>query len=102
VKRIVLLFAIAVAGLSAAASNAHAQRSGSLQVSARVVDSRESWSGLQSVQTTAAQLIAQRQTAATVATSFSQISVVMEPAALSSKELERPRRGYVTINYLRN
>lgn len=101
-KRIVLLFVIAGGGLLATAGEARAQRSGSLQVTANVVDSRESWNGLSSMQDLSAKLILDNQSAATVETSLSQITMAITPVGTEPRELDRPRQARVTIQYLRN
>ena len=98
-KRVVLLFVSALMGVALTTQAAEAQRSGSLQVTARVVDARESWSGLHSAQAAAADLIRRRQIGATVETSLANISIQMPP---NSATPDRPRRASITINYLRN
>ena len=98
-KRIVLLFVIVVIGSSLTSQEAEAQRSGSLQVTARVVDTRDSWAGLESGRAVATGLAKGQQSSVTVETSLSQVSVDMRN---QPETLDRPRTASVTINYLRN
>jgi hypothetical protein len=100
VKRVVLLFVIALVGLGLTSQVAQAQRSGSMQATARVLDTREGWTGLQSARDVASRLAGGQQSAATVETSLTQVTV--DWAARPEGTLERPRTASVTINYLRN
>ena len=98
-KRIVLLFVIAIGIASAASVPAHAQRSGSLQVTARVLDTRESWAGLTYARTVVSQLASRAgQSNATVETTQANISIRL---AHGGGTVDRPRAAAVTINYLR-
>jgi hypothetical protein len=98
VKRVVLLFVSLVAGLSLTGKAAQAQQSGSMQVTARVVDTREGWSGLNSARGLAASLD-RHQSRATVETSLASVSLEMKP---SGEYPDRPRTASIVINYLRN
>jgi hypothetical protein len=100
VKRVVLLFVIAIGATSLTSQAAEAQRSGSMQATARVVDTREGLTGLQSARALASRLTSGQQLAATVETSLSQVSV--DFAGRVEGTLDRPRTASVTINYLRN
>lgn len=99
VKRVVLLFVSVVIGVSLTSQSAEAQRSGSLQVSARVIDTRESWSGFESARAAVTALVQRRQPGATVETSLANVSIRMPSVAGT---LDRPRTASITINYLRN
>ena len=94
-KRVVLL--LVVIGLCLSAQSAEAQRSGSLQATAKVVDTRQSLTGLLSAYTVAA-LLAQGQGSAPVESAVAQVSVDRPPQG----EADRPRTASITINYLRN
>jgi len=98
VKSVVLLFVISLLGLSLTARDAEAQRSGTLQAIARVVDTRQSLSGLESAHTVASLLARGRKPAATVETSLSQVTVRVDPTPLA----DRLRPATIIINYLRN
>lgn len=99
-KRIVLLFVIAIGVVTVSSPAAHAQRSGTMQVTARVLDTRDTWAGLNSARIAAEDL----------ANSFSQSTVTVETALanvsvqVANREtaFDRPRAASVTINYLRN
>jgi hypothetical protein len=95
VKPVVLL--LVVTGLCLSAQVAEAQRSGSLQATARVVDTRQSLNGLLSAYTVAA-LLAQGQGSAPVESAVAHVSVDRRP----HEEADRPRTASITINYLRN
>ena len=70
-----------------------------MQVTARVVDTRESWSGLTSARTIASYLATSpTQSNASVNTALANISVQL---ADRGEWLDRPRAASVTINYLR-
>ena len=98
-KRIVLLFGIAIGIATGASAPAHAQRSGSLQVTAHVVDTRESWAGLTSARNLASHLANFGSSSqADVSTPLANISIQL---AAGAGALDRPRRAAVTINYLR-
>lgn len=97
-KSIVLLFVIPLIGLSLSARDADAQRSGTLQATARVVNTRQSLSGLESAHAVASQLARGEQPPATVETSFAQVAVRIAPRSIA----DRPRPASITINYLRN
>lgn len=99
-KRVVLKFVIALGVICLSSQSAEAQRSGSMQVTAQVVDTRESWNGLQSARSVASQLASGTQSSATVETSLTHVNVEM--AARNEEQLDRPRTASVTINYLRN
>lgn len=71
-----------------------------MQATARVLDTRDSWSGLRSARDMAARLATGEQFSATVETSLTRISVDL--AARQEATLDRPRNVRVTINYLRN
>ena len=102
-KRIVLLFVIGMVGLGFTAEKAEAQRSGSMQATARVVDTRSSWSSLSSARDLASGLVKHQQSPATVETSLSHVSMVVEPvASASDRGVGQPRRAQLTIQYLRN
>lgn len=102
-KRVVLLFVIAVLVISLRSPAAEAQRSGSMQATARVVDTRDSWAGLQSARDMASRLAGGQQSTASVETSLSRVSVEIRSAAPGASLAEsRPRRAEVTIQYLRN
>ena len=99
-KRIVLLFVIGIAGFAATSRPAHAQGSGTMQVTARVLDTRDSRASLLSAHAVAVDLIRSKvQTTVSVETALAHVSVQM-PHREST--LDRPRAGSVTINYLRN
>jgi hypothetical protein len=100
VKRVVLKFVIALGVISLSSRSAEAQRSGSMQVTAQVLDTRESWNGLQSARSVASQLASGSQSSATVETSLTHVNV--EVPARNEEQLDRPRTASVTINYLRN
>ena len=98
-KRIVRLFVIVIGTAIATSVSAHAQRSGSMQVTARVVDTRESWAGLNSARTVASRLAnSTSQSNATVETALAQVSVQLTNRG---EMLDRPRAASITINYLR-
>jgi hypothetical protein len=100
VKRIVLLLVIAIVVATATSRSAQAQRSGTMQVTARVLDTRDSWTGLRSAHAAAAHLAnTSAQTSVTVETTLANVSVRVAGA---DSTLDRPRAGSVTINYLRN
>lgn len=102
-KRVVLLFVIAVSVLSLTSTSAEAQRSGSMQATARVVDTREAQAGLQSAREMASRLAQGQQSPASVETSLSRVSVEIRPALPgTTMGAGRPRRAEVTIQYLRN
>ena len=98
-KRVVLLFVIVVIGTSLTSRSAEAQRSGSLQVTARVLDTRDSRAGLESARAVVNRLADAPQTSATVETSLTQVSVQV---LNRPDDFDRPRTATVTINYLRN
>ena len=98
-KRIVLLFGIVIGIATAASAPAHAQRSGSLQVTAHVVDTRESWAGLTSARNVVSQLANFGSSSpADANTALANISIQL---AYVAGALDRPRAAAVTINYLR-
>jgi hypothetical protein len=100
VKRIVLLFVIGIGGLAVTSRPAHAQRSGTMQVSARVLDTRDSRASLHSAHVVAVDLLRSTvQTPVTVETALARVSVQMTNR---ESALDRPRAGSITINYLRN
>jgi hypothetical protein len=86
--------------VSLTSQSAEAQRSGSMQATATVLDTRESLNGLHSARSVASQLALGSQSSATVETSLTHVNV--ELAARSEERLDRPRTASVTINYLRN
>ena len=98
-KRIVLLFVIAIAAITATSREARAQRSGTMQVTARVLDTRDTWAGLNSARDVAAGLASSPWSTATVETALANVSVRLTPRETI---LDRPRAASVTINYLRN
>ena len=99
-KRIVLLFVIGIGAFAATSRPAHAQRSGTMQVTARVLDTRDSWAGLRSAHAVAVNLArSTAQIPVTVQTALTNVSVQV---ARWDPTLDRPRAGAVTINYLRN
>ena len=99
-KRIVLLFVIGIGAFAAISRPAHAQRSGTMQVTARVLDTRDSWAGLQSAHAIAGDLArSAAQTPVTVETALTHVSVQV---ARRDPTVDRPRASAVTINYLRN
>jgi hypothetical protein len=99
VKRVVLLFIIPLIGVGLGSQAAEAQRSGSLQATARVLDTRDSWVGLQSARTVASILVRTPQSSATVETPMTNVSIDIGPR---TDRLDRPRTVSITINYLRN
>ena len=99
VKNIVALFVTGFAGLCLFSQTAAAQRSGSLQATARVVDSRGATSGLNAAHHLVGRLASTPQTLATVETVLAQVAIRLEPGESS---LDRPRKAHVTIHYLRN
>jgi hypothetical protein len=100
VKRIVLLFVIGIGAFAATSRPAHAQRSGTMQVTARVLDTRDSWGGLRSAHAAIADLARfPTQAPVTVETALASVSIQV---ANRDAVLDRPRAGSVTINYLRN
>jgi hypothetical protein len=100
VKRIVLLFVIAIGASIGTSSVAEAQRSGTMQVTARVLDTRESWGGLNFARTVTTDLAkSPTQSQATVETVLANVSVQV---ARREAAFDRPRIASITINYLRN
>lgn len=104
VKSIVWFFGIAGAGLVFSTGEARAQRSGSLQATAQVVDAGESWTALNSASQLASRWPGGRFESRTIETSLSQIYVVVEPG----RDPARPEAAdlaesfSITIQYLRN
>jgi hypothetical protein len=99
-KRVVLLFVIGVITLSLSSLAAEAQRSGSMQATARVVETREGWAGLQVAREATLGLANGQQSSATVSTALSRISVHLP--VRPEDPPGQPRTAFVTINYLRN
>jgi hypothetical protein len=103
VKRIVLMFVIGLAGLGITVQKAEAQRSGTMQVTARVVDTRDSWNGLTAARNLASSTNLDRQSSATVETSLTKVSIqYASPPSRTVEPADRPREARVTIQYLRN
>ena len=98
-KRVVLLLVIPLIGVALSGRAAEAQRSGSLQATARVLDTRDGWAGLQSARAVASLLLYQRQSRATVETPLTNVSI---DDGDRSDVLDRPCTVSITINYLRN
>lgn len=70
-----------------------------MQVTARVLDTRDSWAGLNSARSAAIQFVNSRsQSPATVETALTNISIQLPPR----DAIDRPRTASLTINYLRN
>ncbi|MEO8294341.1 MAG: hypothetical protein ABI613_02420 [Gemmatimonadota bacterium] len=78
-------------------TEASAQRSGSLQATAQVVDTRESWTDLKSARSMAASW--QITSAAISQTNLAQVSMVVLPAWSPAEESPKAE---ITINYIRN
>jgi hypothetical protein len=97
-KRVVQLFVIPFIGITLLAGSADAQRSGSMQATARVLDTREPVAGLHSAHTVASRLARRGESRGTVETSLTRVSVELA----APTQADRPRIASVTINYLRN
>jgi hypothetical protein len=96
-KRIVAFFAIAAGLMTLGSTEAAAQRSGSLQATAQVVDTRSSWDDLNSARSLAASWA--KASSATSSTTLAQVSMIVKPADERAAE---PARAEITISYLRN
>lgn len=103
-KRVVLLIVIPLIGVGLNSQAAEAQRSGSVQATARVLDTRDSWASLQSARTVASMVIRTPQSSATVETPLTHLSIDVGTPDVGTRtdQVDRPRTVSISINYLRN
>lgn len=100
-KSIVLFLGTVGVALIATSREAQAQRSGSLQATAQVVDTRESWSGLNSASQLAAQWQGPLDAGRTIETAFAHVSTSVDRAA-RAEDGTAAGTLTITIQYLHN
>lgn len=99
-KRLIPAASVLLLFLTLGSSKAHAQRSGSLQVTAQVVDSRAAWSGLESARSLAADWAQDPAHSSETQTTYAQISMI-STAPLESAGRPEPQLE-IRVDYLRN